>query len=238
MINKIKTKLQLIFSVQNKTSYFERDFFIKKLSKEVGNFKTVFDVGSYHGSFVESVLAFNFNVNFHCFEPFSESFTILVKKFQSNQKIKINNVAVSDINGKVQLNVNSYKETNSLLESAKVDDSVNGLLQTTGSEIVPVINLSDYCINEKIDFVDLIKIDTQGNSYNVIKGLRPLLLEKKVGYLYVEAEFVELYKEEKLFSEIDILIRNCGYQIIDIYNLNYLNNGKLAWCDVLYGIKE
>jgi hypothetical protein len=66
--------------------------------------------------------------------------------------------------------------------------------------------------------------------------MEKLLSHKKVKYLYVEAEFIEMYKGEKLFSEIETLMRSHGYFIMDLYNLNYVNN-HLAWCDVLFSSK-
>ena len=173
----------------------------------------------------------------HCFEPSNESCKILENKYKQKVNITINHKAVSDFSGSAVLNVNAFNETNSLLESATINESINELTKKQSSEEVQVIRLQDYCLQHCINEIDLIKIDTQGNSYNVLLGMEPLLKEKKVKYLYVEAEFVEIYKNEKLFSEIEILMREYGYGIVDIYNMNYLDNERLAWCDVLFKVK-
>ena len=156
------------------------------------------------------------------------------KKYKSSKNIRINHCAVSNYSGSAALNINTFKETNSLLESVPVNGVIDRLTQNQSTEIVEVINLNDYCFKNNIEEIDFIKIDAQGNSYNVLIGLNTLLNLKKIRFLYVEAEFIELYKGEKLFSEIEILMRNHGYYIIDLYNLNYLNKKKLAWCDILF----
>ena len=216
----------------------KKTFFIKKLDGIISDFNVIFDVGAYNGSFVDSVMKFNTSAQFHCFEPYSKSFELLSMKFFEYENIIVNRVAVSDFNGEVLLNVNAFLETNSLLESQKVDISIDSLIEKKETEMVSVISLSDYCLQKKIDFIDLVKIDTQGNSFQVLHGLASMLKNKQIKFLYVEAEFVEIYKNEKLFAEIDILLKTYNYQIIDFYNFNYLNNYNLAWCDVLYGIKN
>jgi|LauGreDrversion4_2_1035121.scaffolds.fasta_scaffold107214_2 FkbM family methyltransferase len=232
MINNLK----FLFKKGKKKS--KEYFLIKKLDDVIGEFKIIFDVGAFKGNFVDEILKFNKSATVHCFEPYIESYDFLHSRFHENKNIFINNFAVSDYFGKIFLNVNNFLETNSLLESQKVDISIDDLTETKNKQIVSVFTLNDYCLEKKIDLIDLVKIDTQGNTFQVLIGLSEMLKAKKVKYLYLEAEFVEIYKNEKLFAEIDMLMNSFNYQIIDFYNLNYINNYNLAWCDVLYGIKS
>lgn len=211
---------------------------LKKLEPAFSAFETVFDVGAYHGKFADEVLQMQPKLKVHCFEPFLGSFNFLAAKYQQQKAVTINHCAVSNSSGTASLNVNSFQETNSLLESAPVDDSIDLLTSKQSIEEVRVITLDEYCFQNDIKHIDLLKIDTQGNSYNVLCGVERMLQEKKISFLYVEAEFIEIYKHEKLFSEIEILMRGFGYGIVDIYNMNYINNEKLAWCDALFTINK
>ena len=208
--------------------------FIDRIKTESSQFKTVFDVGAYHGKFIDEMLLSNPRLTVHSFEPYNISFQFLVNKFKKQQNVLVNNYAVSDKAGQANFNINAFAETNSLLESASVNETINSLTKKESDQTVQVISLGDYCLQNSIAEIDLIKIDTQGNSFNVLTGLAALLKEKKIKYLYVEAEFIEIYKNEKLFSEIESLMRSFDYGIVDLYNLNYLNNDRLAWCDVLF----
>jgi FkbM family methyltransferase len=215
-----------------------KKLFLERISPEIIQFEIVFDIGSYQGSFIDEVLSLNRKVSIHCFEPSTEAYNFLSNKYKDDKNVKINNLAVSDFSGLSVLNINSYKETNSLLQSVTVNDQIDSLTKNEAVESVKVITLMDYCVENGIGKIDLIKIDTQGNSFNVLKGLEPMLQNRSVNFLYVEAEFLELYKDEKLFSEIEIFMRMLGYNVLDIYNLNYLNKERLAWCDVLFRRKE
>ena len=208
--------------------------FIDRIKTESSQFKTVFDVGAYHGKFIDEMLLCNPRLTVHSFEPYNISFQFLVNKFKKQQNVLVYNYAVSDKAGQANFNINAFAETNSLLESASVNETINSLTKKESDQTVQVISLGDYCLQNSIVEIDLIKIDTQGNSFNVLTGLAALLKEKKIKYLYVEAEFIEIYKNEKLFSEIESLMRSFDYGIVDLYNLNYLNNDRLAWCDVLF----
>lgn len=214
------------------------DQFVIDLKPKFAGFKTIIDVGAYHGSFAQEVLKINKDLFVHVFEPFTESYQVIKEKFNGHSSVIINHAAVSDVKGTAVLNINSFKETNSLLASSEVNESINALTKSQSAETVNVVRLDEYCIENNIGHIDLIKIDTQGNSYAVLKGMEYLLKNKKVDYLYVEAEFVEIYKNEKLFSEIELLMRDMGYSIVDLYNLNYINNEKLGWCDVLFSPKK
>lgn len=230
----MKKSAKKIYGELKKMLKSNRSGFIKKLKNEIPEFKVVLDVGTFTGKVIDEILAINGDIHFHAFEPFSGSFEILTSKYCAAKNITLNHCAVSDQSGTHTFHINSFKETNSLLESAAVSDLIDGYTKEEKTEEVAVITIDEYCINKNISSIDFIKIDTQGNSYQVLKGMENLLQNKKVKYLYVEAEFIEMYKGEKLFSEIETLMRSHGYAILGLYNLNEVN-GKLAWCDVLFG---
>lgn len=57
---------------------------------------------------------------------------------------------------------------------------------------------------------ELIKLDTQGTEYEILQGAEKTLAENTVAIL-TEVSFSELYKGQKLFSEIEILLREQGF---------------------------
>lgn len=234
MIKKLLERLKGHLSVNQYVDKKEINILTERIKTEIGQFKIVFDVGAYQGKFIDDILHLNSEISFHCFEPSFDAYHLLKKKYQQTHNVEINHCAVSDFSGTGILNINAFKETNSLLESIPVHNTIDSLTQKQSIENVEIIKLSEYCLRNNIHSIDLIKIDTQGNSYNVLSGLESFLIEKKVRFLYVEAEFIEIYKDEKLFSEIEILMRSYGYSIVDLFNLNYIDTERLAWCDVLF----
>ncbi len=230
--------LQMLRKLLGKPTQTGLDNFVDSLASEIKNFRIVLDVGAYQGNFVSEILKINPSITIHAFEPFAASWSLLNTKFSGKGNVVINHAAVSDTAGNALLNVNAFKETNSLLDSSTVNENIDLLTKHQSTETVEVVTLDEYCIAQSIAQIDLVKIDTQGNSYQVLQGMEILLKAKKVKYLYVEAEFIEIYKNEKLFSEIELLMRSYGYSICNLFNLNYVDKKKLGWCDILFSPKN
>lgn len=201
------------------------------------NFKTVFDIGAHHGSFTEAILNRNPSVEIHAFEPYNLAFEVLKNKFR-DKNVFLRNCALGEIQGESTLHLNKFDETNSLLLSNSIDADLDVLTKNISEQKVNVITLDSYCDYKGIETIDLIKIDTQGNSYNVLLGATELLTKKRIKNLYVETEFIQIYKGEKCFSEIELFLRNIGYQLVNFYNFNYTQDKRIAWCDCLFSVKN
>ena len=46
--------------------------------------------------------------------------------------------------------------------------------------------LDDFCLDEKIENIDVLKMDTEGNELNILKGATKLLSENKINVIYTE----------------------------------------------------
>lgn len=64
---------------------------------------------------------------------------------------------------------------------------------------------------------DFIKIDTQGSELSILKGASDTL--KSVLGLEIEVEFLPLYKDQPLFGEICVFLKDHGFEFIDFVNL-------------------
>src|SRR5262249_33514243 len=61
----------------------------------------------------------------------------------------------------------------------------------------------------EITGVDFLKVDVQGAELDVLKGAERLLRGSPV--IQIELEFVEIYKGQALFSDVDPFLRQRGY---------------------------
>jgi hypothetical protein len=61
---------------------------------------------------------------------------------------------------------------------------------------------------------DLLKIDVEGAAYEVLQGATKLL--DKCVAVFVECEFIQKYKDQKLFPDVDTLLKNNGYRLCRI----------------------
>ena len=63
-----------------------------------------------------------------------------------------------------------------------------------------------------------LKADTQGTELSILRGAQRSLDETLVS-VELEVEFVQLYKNQPLFPDIDVFMRNHGFMLVDLGNL-------------------
>ncbi|MBL8994537.1 MAG: FkbM family methyltransferase [Spirochaetia bacterium] len=66
---------------------------------------------------------------------------------------------------------------------------------------------------------EFLKIDTQGTEYQILRGAEKTLRERTVA-IATEVEFFELYKGQKLFSDLEIYLRGLGFSFYGFMDLH------------------
>lgn len=191
----------------------ERIFYLEYLRERM----TVFDVGANVG---ELTLLFSRfvgeNGSVHSFEASSTTFKRLeiVCETTERRNVALNHLAVSDKNGFIKLHV--YDEALSSFNSeAKRPLQDYGLdFEPIGVEETLATTIDDYCENEKIECIDLLKIDVEGAEFQVMQGARRMLKSKRVRCLTFEfgQTTFDMNNEpaqiEAYLNEMDYKIRN------------------------------
>ena len=136
---------------------------IRQLAPQIHRF---IDVGANVGAWSECVLA-QTRAQGHIFEPSSQCFTVLEKKFTAPGLV-LRNVAVSNTTG-----IAEFAEEDDCGELSSLVDSRN-LQQGAKVRKVEVVTLDDElgAVEGPIDFL---KIDTEGYDLNVLRGAAGLL---------------------------------------------------------------
>lgn len=80
---------------------------------------------------------------------------------------------------------------------------------------IQVDTLDNQIIKNNIKDIDFIKIDTQGSELFILQGSKKLL-EGDVFGLDLEVEFIKLYQNQPLFSDIDEFLRQFGFELFDL----------------------
>lgn len=83
---------------------------------------------------------------------------------------------------------------------------------------------------QETEWGEFIKLDTQGTEYEILLGSERTLHERTVA-IVTEVAFCELYKNQKLFSEIELYLRECGFTFYGFHtihsrSLRQLNKAK------------
>lgn len=77
---------------------------------------------------------------------------------------------------------------------------------------VTVKTLKSFAKEESLASIDYLKIDVEGSEYEVLKGAGDLLSDILI--VKVEVCFVHFRKNQKLFSDVDILMRKFGFDLL------------------------
>ena len=103
--------------------FFERNIHQKRISRFLQNrsIKTIIDVGAHKGEFAQNALQVKSVNKIIIFEPQKKIFEILKKKFFNNDRISLNNFALSEKVEKRIMKINKMTATSTL--NHEINDS-------------------------------------------------------------------------------------------------------------------
>ena len=197
---------------------------------------TIFDIGAHHG---ETSLLYNTlfkEPTIYAFEPFLASFEKLKKNTSGFNNINIFNTAIGNISGQVDFHVNNFSATNSILPTHP-DSNINwgkGMLDTIETIKINSLILDDFIEQNKIDKIDILKLDTQGAEYNIIEGALKSIGQNIISLIYLEIIIMPTYKKQKFLDEILLLLRKNGFVLYNFYNYLFTDYGELLQVDAIF----
>ncbi len=221
--------------------FFHKKKILKSL-KLIMNEKenTVFDVGAHHGETVKFINK-NFIVSkFFSFEPLEVNFV----KLKKNTKTLNNNITYFN------LALGEKKQTKMIKEMLETSSSTLNEIDETSNyfkrkKFFLGLRETDSFYKEKKVFVekginiirkfrlkkiDLLKIDTEGYEFSVIKGFESDI--KKVQVVLFEHHYDLMIKKKYKYSDINIYLKKNGFKLKSKYRMPfrktfeyiYLNN--------------
>lgn len=197
-----------------------------------------FDVGANVGQTTHQLLDLWPDSQIHSFEPFSESYKTLAQSFNSHPNVKPHHCALARERGASILHLNAASVTNSLLPNAaeagqfQPDCSITSTPQTVQ---ITVETVDDMCSRLGLDFIHLLKTDTQGSDLQVLEGATHMINEKRVAMVLSEVLFVPLYEGQCWFEDIYRWMKSKGFQLVGLYNpTRDVSTGMLQWADALF----
>lgn len=125
----------------------------------------------------------------------------------------------------------SLREPNTAL-IARLDQYVTGGstlvsgFRVVRTEHVECTTLDKMAADDHIGRIDYLKLDTQGTELECLMGASQLLSERRVGFVRTEVEFMELYRGQSLFAEVDQFLRSHGFVLLD---LSFGAENRVRW---------
>ena len=166
--------------------------------------KIVFDIGCFRGNFTKNFIKnekkLGMKSNFFLFDP-NPNVKNYLKLILENTQIKYFNLALDNSNSKKKFYFNTFFEASgSSLSTVIRDDKKWKSTRKIFMQImqpfkkigdfteinVQTQTLDDFCLDEKIENIDVLKMDTEGSELNILKGAIKLLSENKINVIYTE----------------------------------------------------
>jgi FkbM family methyltransferase len=216
-----------------KKSDFQQNAFDVQKEILLSDPKVIFDIGANRGDTAIKYSNLFSNASIYAFEPFIETFEKLINNVNGIPKISTHQIAISDKKGETVFYSNKNEDTNSLLASSKIGLSSDEQVKTIGQINVITETIDTFCVEQKIDNIDILKMDIQGAELLALKGAAQLLAEKKIRLIYTETYFRRQYNNQPLFHEISAFLAQYGYYLQDIYSPIY-GKGSITWCDAIF----
>jgi FkbM family methyltransferase len=192
----------------------ERIFYLNYLREKM----IVFDVGANIG---ELTLLFSRFVGetgkVHAFEASRAAFQKLetVCRTANKRNVTLNHQAVSDTSGMIRLHVYDDNYLSFNTQAVRKITELGADVLPVEIEETPAVTIDEYCRENKIDDIDLLKIDVEGAELQVMQGAQQMLRSKRVKCLTFEFGQAT-YDMGNNPAEIEACLKDSGYTIRNI----------------------
>ena len=145
----------------------------------------IFDVGSNKGQFLQLILENIRDSEFsvHCFEPGHETFKYLVESTTKDARIKLNNVGLGKEEGEAVLHYDNAGSGLASLTKRKLD---HFNIDFSKAEKVQLKTIDNYCEENSISHIHLLKIDIEGHEIDALAGAKGMFTTKSIDIVTFE----------------------------------------------------
>jgi FkbM family methyltransferase len=144
----------------------------------------IFDVGSNKGQFLDLALEKISTTDFsiHCFEPEGETFKQLIEKNKDN-RVKFNNKGIGKEKGYMTLYYDTPGSGLASLTRRKLDHFG---IEFNKSETVQIETIDNYCKENKVERINLLKIDIEGHELDAFTGAKQMFANTAIDIVTFE----------------------------------------------------
>ena len=193
----------------------------------------------------------------YAFEPVKASYDFIVERTKEyRDKYHVFNIAVSDFNGTVKLNIqtpskkrrNKKRRNNglipaaasSLLEIEEKHIDIWNNIKCSNSAIVKAIRLDTFIEQHNIEYIDFLHCDAQGSDLKIIESLGKYVGIVRGGVVEAAKDIsTTLYKDQNLLKYTQLHLESQGFQISKVepndsqrkeVNINFFRPGYKGIC--------
>ena len=151
-----------------------------RLNYDLNNESLVFDLGGYEGQWASDIFS-KYLCKIYVFEPVLSFVDNIKKRFKNNSKIKIFNFGLGG--------------DNKIVDIYLKNDGSSIFGQRGEKQKAKIVKISDFIKDNKISFIDLMKINIEGAEYELMEDLLKTNLIEKIKDIQIQ--FHNLFLDSK-----------------------------------------
>jgi len=193
---------------------------------------TVVDIGANRGQFAMVARRCMPQARVISFEPLPVAATKFRAVFADDDRVTLHEVAIGPVPGNATIHVSKRDDSSSLLPITATQVALFPGTAEVATTTVRVAPLREFVSAEEIQHPAFLKLDVQGYELEALRGCEDML--GQFAYVYVECSFVELYGGQALGDEVIAWLRERGFRLRGVHNMDYDRGGRAIQADFLF----
>jgi len=190
--------------------------------------KVIFDGGAYNGDTAVKYRKLFPAAEIYCFEPSPNLFKELQATGAKLGKVHAVPLALMDKPGQFNLFEYDLSGYNSMGRCALPFVKVTNECHVSSSTI------DDFCTENKVEHVDILKLDIQGSELKALQGAERMLKERRISLIFTEVLFDPEYDQQAYYHEIASFLGKFDYRLFRLYDLGHTTEQALSWGDAIF----
>lgn len=144
----------------------------------------IFDVGANIGSYSSAVISrLGKTVRLYCFEPSKKAFELLTSNLTEYENVNCFNFGFGDKEEFVTLYSNAEGSGLASIYNRRLDHFGISMKQT---EQICIRTLNNFCRDNEIEYINLLKLDVEGHELKVLNGAHNLIDSNSIDFIQFE----------------------------------------------------
>ena len=191
---------------------------------DIKNNLMIFDVGAHKGQTSSHFFKLFPQSFIHAFEPSPNLFAEIEKNLSKRKNIRCHNFALGETNEKAFLTRPKSDLCGQVVKTQK-----------NNSTSISVRRLDEFCLDENISAIDLLKIDVEGNEVSVLKGASGMFERNAIKAILLECDFNKDDIQHSYFFDIFDFLSDqnfCFHGLFDV--VRYSPSYGIGFCNALF----
>lgn len=194
--------------------------------------RTVVDIGANRGQFALVARRCLPQARVISFEPLPAPAATFRTVFAGDSRVTLHEAAIGPVPGNATIHVSKRDDASSLLPITATQVALFPGTAEAATAVVRVAPLREFLSAADIQNPALLKLDVQGYELEALRGCEDLL--GLFSYVYAECSFVELYAGQALAVEVIAWLRERGFKLRGVHNMEYDHDGRAIQADFLF----